>query len=161
MTAAIPPSTERLSTALTSVMDAVLQAAMDLNVDLPTQQIVTTGNLAHDCEQVLVIGSGLTTGSPTSADTSFTGGGACATMWSLVVTVDIVRCSPTTTTSGTTNIPKVTEALGTASTDVGVLMDAAAILEETAFSGMTASITLKPPSGNYRSTSLTIRIGLA
>ena len=160
MTLPMPADTERLSSALNSVREAVLAAAMDLNVDLPPVHRVTTGSLAHDCEQVLVIGSGLTTGAPLAANSTASGPAGCAPMWTLVVTVDIVRCAPTVTESGVTDTDSIEASLPVVSSDVEVLMRAISNVSAQTYSDLTASITFKPPSGNYRSTSVSIRMVL-
>ena len=160
MTLPIPADTERLSSALTGVREAVLTAAMDLNVDLPPVHRVTTGSLAHDCEQVLVVGSGLTTGAPLAPDSNASGPGVCGPMWTLVVTVDIVRCAPTVTESGVTDTDSIEASLPVVSSDVEVLMRAIENINTQTINSMTASITFKPPSGNYRSTSVSIRMVL-
>ena len=161
MTASLSPETERLSTLLTSVMEQVEAAAMDLNVDLPAIRRVTTGSLAHDCEQVLVVGSGITSGTPTAPAGAIGMTGGCAISWTVVLSVDIVRESPTVTDDGTTDEESVTGALGVVSADAGVIMEALRRVSDISFTDFTASITLKAPSGNYRSTSVSIRMALS
>lgn len=157
MTTFLPSETERLSTLLTSVMEQVEAAALDLNVDIPAIRRVTTGSLAHDCEQVLVIGSGITSGTPTTPASAIGMTGACAIAWTVVLSVDIVRESPTVTDDGTTDEESVTGALDVVSADAGVIMEALRRLSDISYTDFTASITLKAPSGNYRSTSVSIR----
>lgn len=160
MTLPYPADQDRLSTALSGVLDAVRTAAMDLNVDLPPVQRVTTGSLAHDCEQVLVVGSGLTTGMPLAPDSSASGAGACGPMWTLVTSIDIVRCAPTMTESGVTDTDAIEASLPVVSADVAVLQGAINAINDMTVGDLTASLTFKAPSGNYRSTSVSIRMVL-
>lgn len=151
---------DRLTVALTGVLDAILMSAMDLGVDLPPLHRITTGSLAHDCEQVLVVGSGLTTGMPLAPDSSASGPGACGPMWTLVVGIDIVRCAPTVTESGVTDSDSIEASLPVVSADVAVLQRALQSITDLSVGDLTASLTFKPPSGNYRSTSVSIRMVL-
>lgn len=160
MTIPLPADTERLSSALESVLECVRMAALDLNVDIPAYQIATTGSLAHDCEQVLVVGSGITTGLPLAPISGAPGPGPCGPSWTLVVAVDIVRCAPTVTDSGVTDTESVGNSLVTVSSDVEVLMRATTNLQNLVVGDITASLTFKAPSGSFRSTSMSLRMAI-
>lgn len=148
------------------VLDAVVQAAMDQGVDLPAKRCVTVGQAVHDCEQVAVVITALNPGIPAGGGGglgfpgSASGAGFCAPPWSVVLTIEIVRCYDVMVINEIQPGEYITAAMKPPSRDAEVVMGAIDNISTTSFTNVVPSIRFAPPSGGLIATIGNLTLGL-
>lgn len=149
------------------ILDAVRMAALDLGVVLPDKQVVSHGEVAHDCEMVAVTALRLMTGMPNAGGLAgaVTMSAGCNPAWSGVFSVEIVRCAPELwgDNGGVVPANAINDAFMPISKDAEVLLGTVGNIASNPynFGELTANIQFQPPSGNFVVTLLQLTATMA
>lgn len=163
--AVAPFDVDRVSNEVNSVMLAVVNAAANLGVSLPTRQIVGPGTVPYDCEQVVVSIQMVVTGAPENHGQPTTGtwppgGEANMTMFTGTFLVAIVRNANAVMNGANGTVPPNPDQyladLTQASADVAVLEAAANQIAAANISATPRTVTTGSPQGGL--VAVTMRI---
>ena len=157
MTIAQVAEVERVFAEASVFLQHIVDAADELVVALPDKQYVTAGEAVHDCEQVVVTMTEVTSGLPGLPVQIIEN---CPLTWTMAAIVDIARCGPKPTSTGTISADKLTEAARVHSADAAVLMNAANRRLTEKFGGVGASIVFVIPEGGFIVTRMLVQVSV-
>jgi hypothetical protein len=147
----------RVYDAAAHLLDCVETAAFAQSVTLPAKRFVTSGTTpVHDCEQVVVLAGSVRSGIPGGSSVLQ---GNCPSIWSLVLSVQIVRCCPVPNAKGVVPVAKQDAHMRLVSADAEALMEASHNFA--GFVDHEASIQLPSAQGGFGATTLNVVAGLA
>ena len=152
-----PELTESVLLKAQSVLDAVVAAFAQQEVELPDRRFIHVGQAAHDQEQVVVSFEQMYIGTP--------GDQAqvpqkCDAQWTAVFSVQITRCVPGLGRAGAApTVEDLTENAKKMMRDAAILFDAGLHAVDD-WSGILADISVTDPQGKMQSVVMNLICGL-
>jgi hypothetical protein len=163
----LAPEESRIKALAERILAELELEALDLSVTLPAKRYVTVGQAVHDCEQVAVVAIRLMTGRvDTATGMGLPGAQDCQPAWSVVFSLELVRCAPTLASSrdGVVAGPLLSAAMDMPSGDSAVIRGAVQRLTSSSnlynFGNVSCTINFPAPSGEMNVTVGTLTIGL-
>lgn len=162
MTIAYEPSSVQGKDATGALMQAVLDSIVakfeEEGVDLPDRRYLATGATAHDCEQLTVSFVQMYLGTPGDPAESPQ---RCDSPRSVVLSVQLVRCLPTTPPRASGPQPAAISGMTERQTqDAWLLMDGAFGPIQNLWLDVLADVTVTDPQGQYQAIVLNLTVAV-
>lgn len=152
------PDKEAIIAVAQDVLNSIVLKFDENDESLPTRRIITTGDVVHDCEQLVITfvqlyigGPGAEADQPQKCDSPRTG----------VFTVELIRCIPKITNRGSAPSPEDLLASATQQlADAWLLVDGAMFSASAEFLGALTDVSVSEPKGGYQAVRLNLVIGI-